>query len=294
MRILLTGTAGRIGQSIHARLSPMHDVVGVDRSPASTVDVVGDIMNHTLMSSLCEGVDAIVHAAAFHAPHVGIVSDAEFERINVEGTRQLIETAIACRVPRIVFTSTTALYGSSSGATDSAVWVDENTEPHPLTIYHRTKLAAEVLLQTAAREHGLTVRILRMSRCFPEPAPQMAVYRLYRGVDARDVADAHALALEDANEGCQTYIISGTTPFQREDCAALWHNASTVLTRYVPELVQDFARRGWELPARIDRVYDSSKAQRELGWKPHFGYSNVLSLFDQCLPEVLLPVRHRS
>ncbi|MBD1209948.1 MAG: NAD(P)-dependent oxidoreductase [Ignavibacteria bacterium] len=293
MRILLTGTAGRIGRAIHVRLSPVYDIIGLDRSPASTVDIVGDVTNSALLSSLCAGVNAIVHTAALHAPHVGIVSDAEFERINVEATQKLIETAIACRVPRIIFTSTTALYGSSARASDSAVWVDENTHAHPLTIYHRTKLAAEALLQTAAKEYGLAVRILRMSRCFPEPAPQMAVYRLYRGVDARDVADAHALALEDVGEGCNTYIISGTTPFQRDDCSALWHSAPTVLARCVPELVRDFARRGWELPARIDRVYDSSKAQRELGWEPRFGYSNVLSLFDQCLSEVLPAVRLR-
>lgn len=291
MRIVITGTAGRIGRTIHVRLSPFHNIVGVDRSPASTVDVVGDIADKELLHRLCENADAIIHTAALHAPHVGIVSDAEFERINVEATQSLIDTALQCRIPRIVFTSTTALYGSSACAMDSAVWVDEETVPHPLTIYHRTKLAAETLLRKASQEHGLVVRIMRMSRCFPEPAPQMALYRLHRGVDARDVANAHALALEDTASGCKTYIISGLTPFRKEDCVELWNNAAAVLKRRVPEFTNDFEKRGWTLPTRIDRVYDSSKAYRELGWQPRYGYANVFSLLDQGLSEVL-PIRN--
>lgn len=294
MRILLTGTAGRIGRAIHVRLSPFYDVIGVDRSPASTVDIVGDITDRALLHRLCAKADAIVHTAALHAPHVGIIPDAEFERINVEATQSLIDVALLYRVPRIVFTSTTALYGASARATDSAIWVDEDTQPNPLTIYHRTKLAAEALLHKAAAEHNLTIRILRMSRCFPESAPQMALYRLYRGVDARDVADAHALALEDTASGCKTYVISGTTLFRKEDCAELWHDTPAVLQRCAPELVQDFAHRAWQLPARIDRVYDSARAQQELGWKPRFGYANVLALLDQDLSEVLPAIRCSS
>jgi UDP-glucose 4-epimerase len=40
-----------------------------------------------------------------------------------------------------------------------------------------------------------------MGRCFPEPAPAMALARLHRGIDARDVAEAHALALDTARAG---------------------------------------------------------------------------------------------
>ena len=68
-------------------------------------------------------------------------------------------------------------------------------ETLPTTIYHATKIAAEDLLSIASKQGGLSVTVLRISRCFPEPAHIMAVYRLHRGIDARDVADAHAGAL---------------------------------------------------------------------------------------------------
>jgi UDP-glucose 4-epimerase len=292
LRILITGTAGRIGSAIHVRLSPFHDVIGIDKSPASTVDIVGDISNEDTLREACEGADAIIHTAALHAPHVGIVPDAEFERVNVEATEHLIECALENNIKRIVFTSTTALYGSASRLQGKAAWIDETTVPQPISIYHRTKLRAEAALKRASGEYGLKVSIIRMSRCFPESAPEMAWYRLSRGVDARDVAEAHALALDNTNGStCETYIISGDTPFLREDCEELWHDAASVLRRRTPDLVQDFMQRSWDLPMSIDRVYDSAKAQRELGWKPHYGYKEVFSMLENGCSEVL-PLKH--
>ena len=86
MKILVTGSSGRIGRAIYVRLVLEHEVVGLDRSPSSTADFVGDLTNVALLRQALRGVDAIGHTAALHAPHVGLVSDAEFERVNVQGT----------------------------------------------------------------------------------------------------------------------------------------------------------------------------------------------------------------
>ena len=84
-----------------------------------------------------------------------------------------------------------------------------------------------------------------------EPAPVMAVYRLHRGVDARDVAHAHALALTHAGAAHATFVISGATPFRRDDCEALLADASSVVRLRVPALAEAFDARGWTLPERI-------------------------------------------
>lgn len=280
MRVALTGGAGRIGRAIRARLAREHEVVALDRHAAPTVDLVGDLGDEMLLDRLCAGADALVHVAALHAPHVGVLPDSEFERVNVLGTQRLIEAAARHGVARIVFTSTTALYGGTG-------WIDATTVPQPRTVYHRSKLAAEALLLQAAATGGPAVRILRMSRCFPEPAPLMAAYRLHRGVDARDVADAHALALTHAGPRSATWVISGTTPFEPADMHRLQRDAPAVLRRRVPALVAEFARRGWPLPATIDRVYDAARARRELGWVPHHGAASVLAQHDARHPEVL-------
>lgn len=289
MKVLITGSSGRIGRAIYVRLCREHEVVGLDRSPSSTADHVGSILDAGVLECALRDVDAVVHTAALHAPHVGHVDDARFEEINVRGTQMLAELAARAGIRRFVFTSTTALYGSAATPAGSAGWVDEELRPRPETIYHRTKLAAEAKLEAIAQANGLAVTLLRMSRCFAEPAPVMAAYRLHRGVDARDVADAHARALQAVQPGCRRYVISGATPFQVEDVQQLRRDAPVVLRRRAPELCAAFGHRGWSLPASIDRVCSPARAQRELGWQPRYGFGEVLRMLDEQSAEVLPP-----
>jgi len=291
MRIALTGASGRLGRAIYVRLAPGHQIVGMDRTPSSTVAHVGDIGDAGLLRRALPGCDAIIHTAALHAPHVDHVPDSEFERINIDATARLLDVAQAAGIPRIVFTSTTALYGDAATPVGRAGWVDEALPPQPRTIYHRSKLAAEALLRQAAEQGGPRVTILRVSRCFPEPAPLMAVYRLHRGIDARDVAEAHALALQDAAAPVRLYVISGATPFRRDDAEALFDDATRVIRERAPALATAFCERGWPLPPRIDRVYDPALAMHELGWRPRYGFDEVLAWLDQGLAEVLPPQR---
>jgi nucleoside-diphosphate-sugar epimerase len=292
MRVVVTGSSGRVGRAIVARLrADGHAVAGFDRAPASTTDVVADLGEGAALRAALGGADAVVHAAALHAPHVGVLPDAEFQRINVDGTCALLDAASAAGVRRIVLTSTTALYGAAAEGVEAAAWIDEDTVPQPQTIYHRTKLAAEALLREAALTGGPMLRVLRMSRCFPEPAPAMAVLRLQRGVDARDVAAAHALALAHDGPAHAIFVVSGATPFRREDAVQLATDAATAIRRRAPALAEAFAVRGWPLPASIDRVYDPARALADLGWRPWHGFEAVLAAWDAGSPEVLPPAR---
>jgi len=287
MRIVLTGSSGRIGRAIYGALAQDHDIIGIDRNVFSTTHVIGDCADPDVVKPLLDGADAVIHTAGPHAPHVGVVPDSEFERINVEGTQSLIECARAAGVRRFVYTSTTALYGHASQR-GSCTWIDEETVPQPKSIYHRTNLAAERLLEEAARD-ALTVRVMRMSRCIPEPAPDMAAYRLHRGVDARDVANGHALALTNQSALFERYILSGATPFSNDDCEALASDAESVIRARIPQLAAEFDRRGWSLPQGLDRVYDPSKAITKLGWEPAYQWDEVLAQLDRASIEVLPP-----
>lgn len=288
MRIVLTGSSGRIGRAIYNALAADHDVIGIDRTPFGTTAIVGDLVDGELLERAMEGADAVIHTAALHAPHVDMLADQEFERVNVMGTHLVIAAAQATGVGRIVFTSTTALYGHAVTAGGCA-WITEETLPKPHTIYHHTKLAAEALLENAA-DRALHVRVLRMSRCFPEAADRVASYRLHRGIDVRDVAAAHAAALDNGGPFFQRYIISGETPLLPTDCRRLAEDAASLLRERAPKLSQAFADRGWPLPATIDRVYDPSAAIEKLDWKPRYGFKEVLAQLDRQSLEVL-PVR---
>jgi UDP-glucose 4-epimerase len=264
-----------------------HQVVGIDKTPCSTVDYVGDIRDMALLARALDGVDVIIHAAALHAPHVGLASDNEFTEINITATEQLALLGLKKGIKHFIFTSTTALYGFASTPMGLAGWVDETVNPRPKTVYHQSKIKAEQLLENISNVFGLAVTVLQMSRCFPEPANLMAVYRLTRGIDARDVASAHACAVAKRLSGFRRYIISGSTPFNKTCCEQLYQDAGGVIREYAPELAEDFANRGWCLPATLDRVYDSSLAQQALGWQPKYGHDNVLKLLDDEITEVL-------
>ena len=274
MRILVTGAAGLVGSGVAARLARDHDVIGLDLEPGAAVSIVGDCMNVAEWRQKVGAVDAIVHTAALHAPHVGQRSDTDFRRVNVEATSRLLDFALDAGASHFVLTSTTSLYGRALEPDGSAVWVDESLEAQPRDIYDETKLEAERLVASA--DGAMTVTSLRMSRCFPEAPELMAGYRLYRGIDRRDVAEAHALAL-DRNGPPATYVISAATPFEPADCGELFDDAPAVIERRCPGLAQSLAAMGWQLPRSIDRVYDSGLAQRELGFIPHHGIESCLA-----------------
>ncbi len=293
MRILVTGSAGRVGRAIYIKLMRTHDVVGFDKTPCSTADYIGDIRDSALLNEALENIDVIIHTAALHAPHVGLLPDSEFQSINVDATEKLALAGIKAGVKHFIFTSTTALYGYASTPKGVTGWVNEQTIPQPKSIYHKSKIAAEIKLKEISNLFNLPVTVLQMSRCFPEPADLMAVFRLTRGIDARDVANAHLCAVEKRLSGFNRFIISGATPFNPLDCEALYNDASSVLAQRCPEIASAFRQRGWQLPETLDRVYDSSLAQNKLGWLPKHGFESVLEMLDTETAEVL-PVSKRS
>lgn len=283
MRILITGAAGTIGAGIASALRRNHQVQGLNIRDGPEVDVRTDVRDEAAVSRALEGAQAIVHTAALHAPHVGRVPDQDFWRINVEGTQTLLDLAVRHGIDRFVLTSSTSVYGQAlvpiSGG--GAVWIEETVEPQPRDIYDVTKLAAEERVQQASGRCLKSI-ILRMSRCFPESTRTMALHRLHRGIDRRDVVAAHLLALDQVSEAAKTYIVSGSSPFLRDDVDALLTDADTVIRKRVPAVAKAFAQRGWQLPQTLDRVYSIDRIVRELGFRPQFGSLHVLN--GDCVP----------
>lgn len=274
MRVLLTGSSGYVGSAVARRLHSKVDIIGIDLKPGPYTLHIGDICDPSLISSLLERTEIVIHTASLHAPHVGLVDDAQFHKVNVEGTANLLTKALQAGVRRFVYTSTTSVYGCSGRNEGRAIWVTENYDPHPLDIYDETKLEAEALGRKAS-EKGMTVVCLRISRCFPEQDHLVAFYRLYRGVDVRDVAKGHALAATADLGGYHRFNLSGPTPFTPEDCEELWHDPWRVIEKYYPEAEARFDERQWRKPHRIDRVYSIGKAMTQLGYRPGYDWRHV-------------------
>lgn len=276
MRVLITGSSGRVGAAVAGRLAQFARVVGLDRRPGPHTTHVGDVTDHGLAADAVRGADVVVHVAALHVPDLATATEAEFRRVNVDATRHLLEAASGSGVGRFVLLSTTSVYGCSSRAGPPATWADELLPPRPEDAYDRTKLEAEELCRSAAGA-GMTTVILRLGRCFPEPEPLIAFYRLYRGVDLRDVAEVHALAATVPLQGTVTVNVAGPTPFERGDVEELWTDPWGVIERRCPGLRDAFVQRGWPIATRIDRVYPIDEAKATLGYRPRFGVRELLA-----------------
>jgi len=294
MPILVTGSSGHLGEAL---MRVLRDdgvaAVGLDVLPGSSTDVVGSIVDRATVRGALEGVEAVVHCATLHKPHVGSHGRQDFVDVNVTGTLNLLEEAVRAGVSRFVFTSTTSAFGRAlTPERDApAAWIDEDVVPVPRNVYGVTKTSAEGLCELVHRDHGLPVIVLRTSRFFPEGDDRDEVRAafeddnlkvnelLYRRVDLEDAVTAHRLALERAPAlGFGRYIVSATTPFTREDLAALRHDAPAVLARRVPEFTDIYARRGWRMLPTIERVYDNARARRDLGWAPRYDFAHALTL----------------
>ncbi len=262
MRILVTGSAGQLGSEVVRQLAG-HDVIGLDLA------VNGSVTDRALVDELVRGCDAIIHTASLHAPHVASHGKQAFIDVNITGTLNLLEAAVAHRVRRFIYTSTTSVFGEALVPRDRAVWVTEELVPVPRDIYDITKLAAEQLVAT----HPLSTITLRVSRFFDEEPRIRAIHRLYRGADVRDMAAAHVRALAVDTGG--VFIISARSPFAPDD--DLLGDAAGVIARRCPAVAAELARRGWALPASIDRVYCVDKAATELGFTPRYGIDDLLT-----------------
>jgi UDP-glucose 4-epimerase len=301
MKVLVTGSSGWLGQTLVPRLArDGHKVIGLDPEPGATTEVVGSVVDRALVRHLIRdhGIEAIVHAAARHKPHIETHDNSEFVAVNVQGTLNLLEEAVAegSRVDRFVFTSTTSLMISQkirdgrAGGAKEAMWIDETLAPlQPRNIYGVSKLAAEELCRLFNHLHKLPVLVLRTSRFFPEEDDMAHAIKqngentkanefLFRRLSVEDAAEAHVAALAKAKEiGFDTFIISSMTPFSRADCRELIADAPSVVARYFPEYRRLYERRGWTMFDSIDRVYDASKAARKLGFTCGTGFREVLA-----------------
>jgi UDP-glucose 4-epimerase len=191
MRALVTGGAGFIGSHLAEALS--HGGVEVRildnfqlgspenlqwiRPNSSVTVLAGDLRDVTLVRTALEGCDWVFHLAALPSVPRSVEHPLESHAINLEGTLQLLQAAREGQVGRVVFASSSAIYGESSAPTKQ-----ESLAPSPLSPYALQKYAAERYGQLFHDFYGLDTVSLRYFNVF---GPRQSHSSPYSGVIAR-------------------------------------------------------------------------------------------------------------
>jgi dihydroflavonol-4-reductase len=177
MRAAVTGATGFVGRRlVEALVREGAQVACLARSrtraeslPPGCRIVDGDLSDRAALSSLCSGAEVVFHCAGL----VMARNDAEFLRVNRDGTETLARAAQEARVSRLVFVSSLAATGPATAERP----VDEGTAAHPVTPYGRSKLAAE----TALRAVGIPSVVVRPAAVYgPGDSAFLRIFRMAR------------------------------------------------------------------------------------------------------------------
>lgn len=253
MNVLITGADGFLGSNTVRRLlKEGHRVRAfVERgSTSSTLDgldierAVGDVTVASDLRRALAGCDALVHAAG--ATSTWPNKSATVYRVNVEGTKTVVDTALRHGVPRMVYISSASVYAGgpldAPGTEDEYVPIDRHRVG-----YVKTKAIAHRIVEAAIRERGLPAAVIAPTFMFGpfdvKPTSGQVLLALYRGelpalppggrnfVSVEDVAGAIALALERDVTG-EDFIAGSANLNYRELCGLIGEAAGTEV--YVP------------------------------------------------------------
>jgi len=159
MRVLVTGASGMLGGAVARLLVQQgHTVTTLQRRPSGVdgaTDLCGSITDDGVLEAAAEGKDGIIHLAA-KVSFTGRA--AEFDEVNIEGTRRLLAAAKEAGVPDFVFVSSPSV--ANSGAAIVGLGAGPADPAHAHGDYARTKGAAEVLA-LAADSPGFRVAAVR-------------------------------------------------------------------------------------------------------------------------------------
>ena len=228
MRYFLTGGTGFIGGRLARQLlAAKHEVVVLARDPAKASELAamgaqvvrGDVTDKEGMRAAMAGADGVFHVAGWYK--VGREHREACQRVNVDGTRNVLELMRDLGIPRGVYTSTVGVFGDTKGQV-----VDESYRPDGRlpTAYERTKWAAHYEVAEPMMRRGLPLVIVQPGVTYgPGDPSQLAdafrdyLRRKLRGIPrtaaycwghVEDIARAHVLAMGKGRTG-ESYVIAG-------------------------------------------------------------------------------------
>jgi nucleoside-diphosphate-sugar epimerase len=305
MKYFVTGATGFIGGVVARKLAAQgHTVITLARSPEKAGDLKalgiavhkGDITEKETLRAPMTGVDGVFHIAGWYK--IGVEDKSVGQRINVEGTRNVLEVMRDLAIPKGVYTSTLAVNSDTHGKL-----VDESyrfTGAH-ISEYDRTKAAAHDVAEEFIRA-GLPLVIVMPGLVYgigdtsstrttfiqylQGRLPLLPLGTAFAWGHVDDIADAHGLAMEKGTPG-ENYIIAGP-PHTLIEAMALAEQITGVrppalratpgmmrlsaglmgLLEKVVSVPETFASETLRVTAGVTYIGSNAKARRDLGYRP--------------------------
>lgn len=277
LRVLVTGVAGLVGR-VTARelIDHGHRVRGVDvlvdqsgLRDCGMEMVYADVADQLAMLRAVEDCDAVVHCAAYPTPHNKMSS--ELLRVNVIGTQNLLDAAVAQGVSTAVITSSIGALGFSfpkHPCLPDYLPVDTDHPRRPQDVYGVSKVMNEESAAAVTRASGLATIIIRppwvvdLERMGDSPwlkhrIEHLSEHRsedLWGYIEVRDLAVAYRLVVEKKQAGHSTFFIMADDVLAKID-------APELIRRFLPDRVSDIPK------LTGNSLYDLSPARDILGFK---------------------------
>lgn len=261
----------------------------------------GDIADKTSLEAAFAGINVVVHAAADTKG-----SAIESKKVTVNGTRNIIELSKQYEIDRLIYISSCAVYGISQCRPGQLVDESGSVERHPEKrgFYSEGKIKAEALLLNSAKENGVPFVCLRPGTIFGEGGeiftPMIGFSKANKFffiidndkfvlpfVYVDSLVDAIRLAIDKKESEGQIYNVVDPDGITKKEYIELFlrklypkaHfffiplsliNGLVGMQEYLMKLLgrHPLLTRYRLLSSQQKIVYDSSKIQRELGWKP--------------------------
>lgn len=318
-RVLVTGAAGFIGSWLTERLLERGvEVVGLDnfdpfydralkernletaRGSSAFRLVEGDLCNRSDVSALFSdgGFDAVMHLAAKAGVRPSLADPAAYYETNLIGTSNLLEVMREAGCLRLVFASSSSVYGNSR----KVPFHEDDRVDAPISPYAATKKAGEELCHVYHAVHGFSVLALRFFTAYgPRQRPEMAIHaftrRLFAGEPIPVFGDGSMerdfTYIDDVVDGV-VFALDYVLGSQTFEIVNLGESEPIRLSRLVSALERATGReatidRRPVPPGDVDRTFaDVSRARRLLGYDPHVGIDEGLRRFVEWYRRVML------
>ena len=282
-KLLVTGCSGQLGKRLMTELADSYNVFGIDKIlgeyRSENIQLV-DIRHFGDVYRAMDGVRYVVHAAALHGIDVVSKSRNDFYETNIDGTINVLEAAVANNVEKLIFISTTSVYGSANdNKSGKAWWLDENAHINTSDIYAHTKYINEKMCEYYAANTALSIIVLRSAKFYESPNYMRNIIDYsYKGVNIGDLIQAIKLSLRKNCVLYNLYNIASSTPFLSSDCEKLFYNPREVFEERLPELYSYCKDNKIELPESIKKVICIDKAKKELNFYPKHTVEEIIHI----------------